>query len=198
MDEIENNVEEQTTDQEESQFEESNDSYEEQEDDSSYDDSQDDSEEPNYRELYEQEKEAREKAESLIVKGKKKAKEKIEKAKTSKDNSGDSTLSERLDRSDLRGEGIREKEDQDYVIRFAKSEGIDVIEALSDPIVQDRIARNAKTRQERKAGVRPNNRVSNAGRDTLSADYARYKKDGTVPDNPMRASALLSKLADEA
>lgn len=111
------------------------------------------------------------KAETLLIKKKKADKE----AKTVSDIS-EATIAR------LENRGVMNTEDQDYIIRFAKAEGISPIEALENDIVKDRLAYNEKERKSSQAGSGVNNRQVDQG-DELTAWVREYKKSGKLPEN---------------
>lgn len=97
--------------------------------------------------------------------------------------------------SRLEVRGVMEKEDQDYVLRFAKAEGISPIDALSDDIVQDRLKSNERKRTSEKATPRSNNRAATK-EDEVAMWVRKYEKTGELPeDNPALTSKILDKLA---
>lgn len=108
--------------------------------------------------------------------------------------------------SRLEVRGVMEQEDQDYVLRFAKNEGISPIEALNDDIVKDRLAANKRRRESDKATPRSNNRANNQV-DEVDAYVRKYKRaeaegkdpGSVLPDNnPALTSKILSKLSKGA
>ena len=100
--------------------------------------------------------------------------------------------------SRLEVRGVMEQEDQEYVLRFAKAEGISPIEALRDDIVQDRLKANKRKRDSENATPRGNNRAGNT-EDEVDTWVRKYKKDGSLPENnPALTSKILDKLAKGA
>jgi hypothetical protein len=93
--------------------------------------------------------------------------------------------------SRLEVRGVMDPDDQNYVMRFAKTEGISPIEALSDPIVKDRLDKNKRTRESANATPRSNNRTNNQ-QDELAAAVRKYQQTGELPDD----LALASKVGD--
>jgi len=132
------------------------------------------------------------KAEKLIEKNK----DKVKKAKESKkEQSGDSVSDVILARLETRG--VMETEDQDYVLRVAKLDGVSPIEALKDPVVQDRLKANEKARRSENANPTANNRGRGA-QDEVDIAVKKFKKDGTLPDNnPSLTVKILKKLKQE-
>lgn len=94
--------------------------------------------------------------------------------------------------------GVMEKEDQDYVLRFAKNEGMSPIEALNDPIVKDRLEANKRQRNSAAATPKANNRA-NQQENEVDAWVRKYKKDGSLPDgNTALTAKILDRLAKGA
>lgn len=112
------------------------------------------------------------------------------------------TASDEVTLSRLEVRGVMEPEDQDYVLRFAKNEGISPIEALSDDIVKDRLSANKRQRESANATPRSNNRANNQVDevDSYVRKYKRAEADGKDPgsvlpeNNPALTSKILSKL----
>lgn len=123
----------------------------------------------------------------VLVNGKwVKPEKKVEKTETPQD---EITLSR------LEVRGVMEKEDQEYVLRFAKSEGVSPIDALEDPIVKDRLKANERSRNSEKATPRSNNRTADTT-DEVDMWVKKYQKTGELPENnPALTSKILDKLA---
>jgi hypothetical protein len=101
-------------------------------------------------------------------------------------------LLERLDRNELRIEGVSDKEAQDWVIKFAKDADILPVDALKDGFVQDKLA-YLKRQKEAKASTFSSPNRTGTKVDEVAKAVARYKKDGSLPDNN---PALTSKVLD--
>jgi len=119
------------------------------------------------------------KAEKAIEKAKAKGKTEPKKAESS-----DEVTIARLE-----ARGILHPDDQSYVLRFAKSEGMHYLEALEDELVKDKLDRNKKLRLSAAAAPKGNNRAPGEMNEVAAA-VKRYEKDGTLPDNP----ALVAKV----
>ena len=127
------------------------------------------------------------KAERAIEKSKKKAKDAPKKEAPAAD---DAVLSR------LETRGVMEADDQNYVLRFAKAEGISPIEALSDPIVIDRMKANEKARTSVDATPRSNNRA-NTTQDEVAVAVKKYEQSGELPDgNPALTAKILKRLSN--
>lgn len=127
-----------------------------------------------------------------------KAEKAIEKAKKKGKNSESSIDPEKLQRLELKAEGIKDKEDQDYILKVAQIEEVDVDEAAKLDYVQDRIKANEKKRQSAQATPRGNNRT-NTQVDEVQSWVRKYKQNGTLPDNqPALTSKILKALKNGA
>ena len=117
-------------------------------------------------------------------------KEATEVKKTEEEPTNDAVLSR------LETRGVMEADDQNYVLRFAKSEGISPIEALSDSIVQDRLKANNLARTSVEATPKSNNRA-NTVQNEVDVAVKKFEKDGTLPDgNPVLTSKILKRLSN--
>jgi hypothetical protein len=105
------------------------------------------------------------------------------KKETKKDSSEDITIAR------LEARGILNADDQAYVLKFAKVEGVHYLEALEDDFVKEKLERNKKARLSASANPRGNNRAPGE-QNEVAAAVKRYEKDGTLPDNP----ALIAKV----
>lgn len=115
-----------------------------------------------------------------------------EKAPKKSTPSDDATLSR------LEVRGVLDSDDQQYVLRFAKIEGISPVEALNDPVVKDKLARTKKERESKAATFTPKNRTAVSQSADVDRGVRQYKKDGTLPDgNPKLVSQILNKLKAE-
>ena len=126
------------------------------------------------------------KAEKAIEKAKKKGKD------TPKESVEDLTLAR------LEARGILSEDDQQYVLKYAKVEGLDPIKALEDDFVKDKLADMKRKRQSVEATPRSNNRT-NASVDEVAVWVRKYKMNGTLPDNnPALTSKILRALKNGA
>ncbi len=73
-------------------------------------------------------------------------KDRIKAKKSSKEESVSPDLEQRLIQSELRAEGVKDPKDMETVMHAAKVLGVEPIDALSDPFVQERLARSQKQR----------------------------------------------------
>lgn len=115
------------------------------------------------------------KAEKAIEKAKAKAKVEPKEKKTE---STDEITVARLE-----ARGILHPDDQAYILKYAKVEGVHYLEALEDDLVKDKLDRNKKARLSAQAAPRGNNRAPGT-QNELDAAIKKYEKDGTLPDNP--------------
>ena len=126
------------------------------------------------------------KAERAIEKSKKKAKEAPKKEAPAAD---DAVLSR------LETRGVMEADDQNYVLRFAKDNNVNPVDALKDDIVIDRLAANAKARTSVDATPRSNNRA-NTTQDEVAVAVKKFEQSGELPDgNPALTSKMLKRLS---
>jgi hypothetical protein len=126
------------------------------------------------------------KAEKAIEKAKKKEKT------TPKENGEDLTLAR------LEARGLFHEEDQNYVLKYAKVEGIDPIKALEDDFVKDRLAEYKRKRASVEATPRQNNRT-NSSVDEVAVWTKKFKMNGTLPDNnPALTAKILRALKNGA
>lgn len=125
-----------------------------------------------------------------------KAEKAIEKAKAKQKEVKTSIDPEKLARIELKAEGIKDKDDQDYVLRIANSEGVDPADVIADTdtydFVQDRLKANERKRLSAQATPKGNNRANNP-QDEVNSWVRKYKKNGDLPDNN---PALTSKILD--
>jgi hypothetical protein len=135
------------------------------------------------------------KAEKLIEKNNKEAKKAKEKPSESKQSGSDSNPDE-LSRVRLEARGILEKEDQDYVLKYAKAEDMNVVDALGEEVVKDKLAFLKKKRDQKAATSAPSGRTS-AGGTNIDALVSQYKKNQTLPDDPELVRKIFKKLSQE-
>ena len=112
------------------------------------------------------------------------AKYKTPEAKPTANTVDDATLA----RLEIRG--VTDHEEQQYVLRFAKSEGISPVEALSDEVVKDKLAFMKKNKAEKRSSQTPGNRV---GVTAKSVDY--YISKNEMPKDPVMAEKVQNELA---
>lgn len=82
----------------------------------------------------------------------------------------------------LEARGVLEADDQSFVLKYAKVEGISPIEALEEEFVQDRLKANEQRRKSSQAAPRNNNRAAKPA-DEVAVAVKRYKQDGSLPEN---------------
>lgn len=93
----------------------------------------------------------------------------------------------------LENRGVMDKEEQEYVLRFAKVEGISPIEALSDDVVKDKLAFFKKKREQSGSTQTPGNRTGVASK---SVDY--YINKNEIPKDPVMAEKVQNELSRRA
>ena len=126
------------------------------------------------------------KAERAIEKSKKKAKDTPKR----EESTNDAVLSR------LETRGVMEADDQNYVLRFAKDNNINPVDALTDVIVIDRLKANNLARTSVEATPKSNNRA-NTAQNEVDVAVKKFEKDGTLPDgNPVLTSKILKRLSN--
>jgi hypothetical protein len=126
-----------------------------------------------------------------------KAEKAIEKAKKKEKTSPKESI-EDLTLARLEARGLLHEEDQQYVLKFAKVEGIDPIKALEDDFVKDRLSEYKRKRASVEATPKSNNRTNNSV-DEVAVAVKKYKVNGTLPDNnPALTSKILRALKNGA
>lgn len=98
----------------------------------------------------------------------------------------DNALLERLDRSDLRAEGIKDKAEQDIVLKYAKLEGLDAVDALDSPIVKAAL----KTHRDKASTPSPTKRTAQGTRDEVAYWADQTLKGKRAPTAEMRSKVL--------
>ena len=116
-------------------------------------------------------------------------KEATEVKKTEEEPTNDAVLSR------LETRGVMEATDQNYVLRFAKDNNVNPVDALKDDIVIDRLAANARARTSVGATPRSNNRA-NTTQDEVAVAVKKYEQSGELPDgNPALTAKILKRLS---
>lgn len=125
----------------------------------------------------------------------KELKSKYEKTESSDKGSKEEVTEATLAR--LENRGVMEKEDQDYVLKFAKNNDLSPIDALNDEIVQDRLKANERKRKSADATPKSNNRTGDKESE-VDAAVRKYQKTGELPENnPSLTMKILRKLKEE-
>ena len=132
-----------------------------------------------------EEKATRYKAERDRLKGKKDDK----KDDTEKVASDDITVAR------LEARGVMNGEDQAFVLKFAKNEGVSPIEALEDDFVKARLEHNKKAREKKEATPSPSSRTGTPKKD-LSYYVDRARRTGEMPDRS-KMPQMFEKVQDE-
>lgn len=100
-----------------------------------------------------------------------------------------------LDYLDLKG--ITEDEDTKVIWREMQLTGKTVREALKDKDVIKKLESNKEQREVTVATPSSTKRTGNTG-GTLDQDIARFERDGTLPDDFTRASAVTNAIVDKS
>lgn len=97
----------------------------------------------------------------------------------------DSALTERLDRGDLRFEGIKDKGEQDIIIEYANWKGMDVLDAMNSGAVKAEL----KEYRAKQATPSPAKRTSQGTRDDVAYWAEQMKKGNRAPTAELRTKA---------
>ena len=97
----------------------------------------------------------------------------------------DSSLSERLDRGDLRYEGVKDKGEQDIIIEYANWKGMDVLDAMNAGAVKAEL----KEYRAKQATPSPAKRTSQGTRDDVAYWAEQMKKGNRPPSAELRTKA---------
>lgn len=97
----------------------------------------------------------------------------------------DSTLIERLDRGDLRFEGVTDKGEQDIIIEYASWKGMDVLEAINSAAVKAEL----KEYRAKSATPSPSKRAVQGTRDDVAYWADQMKKGNRAPTAELRTKA---------
>lgn len=158
------------------------------------------SNETEYDESESNEEELREETETEEVDWKAraiKAEKAIEKAKK-KQKSEPKESVEELTLARLEARGILEEDDQQFILKYAKVEGIDPVKAVGDDFVQERIKANERKRRSAAAAPEGNNRAQGK-QDEVAVWVKKYKQNGALPDNnPSLTAKVLRALKSGA
>jgi len=103
----------------------------------------------------------------------------------------EATDPDRIDRLELKADGFTEKEDQDFILRVAKAEGVVPSEAAKLDYVTAKLDHNKRLRNSEKATPRSNNRTGGTV-DEVALAVRKYKQTGELPES----NALTSKVLD--
>lgn len=95
-------------------------------------------------------------------------------------------IAERLDRTDLRLEGVKEKAEQDAVIEYAKWKKIDVLSALNTPAMKAEL----KEMRNKSATPSSSSRTSTGARDEVSYWAEQTEKGKSAPTPELRKKVL--------
>jgi hypothetical protein len=111
--------------------------------------------------------------------GKEKPKAKEEKGEV------DNVLMDRLDRGDLRYEGVKDKGEQDIIIEYAKWKNMDVLDAMNSAAVKAEL----KEYRAKSATPRPSTRTAQGTRDDVAFWADQMKKGNRAPTAELRTKA---------
>lgn len=97
----------------------------------------------------------------------------------------DDAVTERLDRGDLRYEGVKDKGEQDIIIEYAKWKGLDVLDAMNTPAVKAEL----KEYRAKGATPSPSKRTVQGTRDDVAYWADQMKKGNRPPTAELRTKA---------
>ena len=132
-----------------------------------------------------------------------KAELKAEKAKSSKEGKENGTQSnqkgskeaskvassdtERIDRIELKSEGVKDKDSQDFVLEYAQVKGMDLSEALQSRVVQAELKEIAEKSKQKSASATPSNRTGSRRTDDVGYWASQLTNKGkSAPTAEMR------------
>ncbi len=127
---------------------------------------------------------------------KKADKSKKEDSTQEKDNKKEISPDERYDRLELKTEGVKDKEQQDLVLDYAKLKGISVTEALNTSVVKAELKEMQEVANNREATSAPSRRTAQKKKDDVSYLLQQFEK-GKVPDTPEARKKLRKALANK-
>lgn len=99
----------------------------------------------------------------------------------------DETVVDRLDRGDLRYEGIKDRAEQDIIIEYARWKGIDVLDAMNTAAVKAEL----KEYRAKNATPSPSRRSSQGTRDEVA-----YWADQTLKGNRAPSAEMRTKVRE--
>ena len=97
----------------------------------------------------------------------------------------DDSVTERLDRGDLRYEGVKDKGEQDIIIEYARWKNIDVLDAMNSGAVKAEL----KEYRAKQATPSPSRRSSQGTRDDVAYWAEQMKKGNRPPSAELRTKA---------
>jgi hypothetical protein len=95
-------------------------------------------------------------------------------------------LTDRLDRADLRSEGVKDKAEQDIVLEYARFKKIDVLEALTKPAVKAEL----KEYRNKSATPSSSSRTTTGSRDEVAYWAEQTEKGKMAPTADLRRKVL--------
>ena len=97
----------------------------------------------------------------------------------------DDSVTERLDRGDLRYEGVKDKGEQDIIIEYARWKNMDVLDAMNSGAVKAEL----KEYRAKQATPSPSRRSSQGTRDDVAYWAEQMKKGNRPPSAELRTKA---------
>jgi hypothetical protein len=125
----------------------------------------------------------------------KEAKERRENGSVPKEEGKQELDRDLIDRTYLAAQaGLRDMDVQDEALRLAKKFGMSVVEALKDEDIKSRLE-NIQKKKKAQAAVAGGTGGAKAANKGMEYYVAKFKQDGTVPDDPKIAAKMLDYLA---
>lgn len=94
--------------------------------------------------------------------------------------------------------GVLHPDDQSYVVKYAKSNDMNVVDALNDDIVKDRLAANKRNRDQSGSSVTPNNRTGAPSNKNVDAWVKKVQAGGELPRDPDMAAKVQDEIAKQS
>lgn len=99
---------------------------------------------------------------------------------------------DRLDRIELKSEGVKYKADQDFVMEYASSKGISLSEALASRVVKVELRAMDEERKTKSSSPGSNNRVNGGVRDEVAYWVSKYDQGKMAPTRELRRKVRLA------
>lgn len=105
---------------------------------------------------------------------------------TSSESHNQATSGDKIARLELKVEGIKDSEAQDFVLEYAQTKNISITEALNSRIVKAELKEIEEAARSKNASVSPNNRTSNRNTNDVAYWAAQTEKGKSAPTAEMR------------
>lgn len=104
---------------------------------------------------------------------------------------------EELDRFRLENKGIETKEAQDFILKYAKLEGISVPDALNDEVVKAKLERMTIEAEKGRATQSPVNRTAKPREKTIEEVARQWEEKGERPNSPEARKKALKAIQEK-